>query len=62
VLYSIVVEFGIPMKVVRLVKNLNETCSKVHIDRNLTHFLFRMVQYKEMCNHHDFQFFFRIFH
>jgi hypothetical protein len=37
VLYYILVEFGIPMKLVRLIKmNLNETYSKVRIDKYLT--------------------------
>jgi hypothetical protein len=35
VLYSILIEFGIPMKLVRLVKIcLNETYSKVHIRKH----------------------------
>jgi hypothetical protein len=37
VLYSILVEFGVPMKLVRLVKMcINETCSKIHIGKHLS--------------------------
>jgi hypothetical protein len=37
VLYSILIEFGIPMKLVRLIKMyLNETCSKIHIGKDLS--------------------------
>jgi hypothetical protein len=37
VLYSIPIEFGIPMKLVRLIKMcLNETYSKVHIGKHLS--------------------------
>jgi hypothetical protein len=36
-LYSILIEFGIPMKLVRLIKMwLNEVCSKVHIGKHLS--------------------------
>jgi hypothetical protein len=36
VLYKILIEFGIPMKLVRLIKTcLNETYSKVHIGKHL---------------------------
>jgi hypothetical protein len=36
VLYSILIEFGVPMKLVRLIKMcLNETCNKVHIGKYL---------------------------
>jgi hypothetical protein len=36
VLYSILIEFGIPLKLVRLIKVCsNEACSKVRIDKNL---------------------------
>jgi hypothetical protein len=36
VLYNILIEFGIPMKLVRLIKVcLNETYSKVHIGKHL---------------------------
>jgi hypothetical protein len=37
VLYNILTEFGIPMKLVRLIKTcLNGTCSKVHVGKNLS--------------------------
>jgi hypothetical protein len=37
VLYSILIEFGIPMQLVRLIKVcLNETYSKVHIGKHLS--------------------------
>jgi hypothetical protein len=37
VLYNILIEFGVPMKLVRLIKMcLNETCSKVRIDKLLS--------------------------
>jgi hypothetical protein len=43
VLYSILIEFGILRKLVGLIKMcLNETCSTVHIGKNLTSFPFRM--------------------
>jgi len=36
-LYNTLIEFGMPMKLVRLIKMcLNETCSKVHIGKNLS--------------------------
>jgi hypothetical protein len=36
VLYSILIEFGIPRKLLRLIKMcLNETCSKIHISKHL---------------------------
>jgi hypothetical protein len=36
VLYNILLEFGIPRKLVRLIKIcLNETCSKVHVGKHL---------------------------
>jgi len=36
ILYSMLTEFGIPMKLIRLIKMcLNETCSKVYIGKNL---------------------------
>jgi hypothetical protein len=36
VLYNILIEFGVPMKLVRLIKMcLNETYSKVRIDKHL---------------------------
>jgi len=36
-LYNILIEFGIPMKVVRLIKMcLNETCSREQVGKNLS--------------------------
>jgi hypothetical protein len=43
VLYNILLEFGIPKKLVRLIKmHLNGTYSKVHVGKLLIIFLFRM--------------------
>jgi hypothetical protein len=55
-LYSILTEFGVPMKLVSLIKMcLNETYSKVRIGKHfLMHFLFRTVWNKEMLYHHCF--------
>ena len=37
VLYKILIEFGIPKKLVRLIKmSLTETCSKVRVDKNVS--------------------------
>jgi hypothetical protein len=37
VLYNILIEFGIPMKLVRLIKMyFNEICSKVRIDKHMS--------------------------
>jgi hypothetical protein len=37
VLYSILIEFGVPMKIVRLIKvSLNKTYSKVHVGKCLS--------------------------
>jgi len=37
VLYNILIEFGIPIKVVRLIKMcLNETCSRVRVGKELS--------------------------
>jgi hypothetical protein len=39
VLYNILIEFGVPMKVVRLIKMcFNKTYSKVHIGKHLSEF------------------------
>jgi len=36
VLYNILIEFGIPMKLLRLIKMcLNETCSRVRVGKNV---------------------------
>ena len=36
-LYNILIEFGIPKKLVRLIKKcLNETCSRVRVGKNLS--------------------------
>jgi hypothetical protein len=36
-LYNILIEFGVPMKLVRLIKmSLNETYSKIHIGKHLS--------------------------
>jgi hypothetical protein len=43
-IYTTLSESGVSMKLVRLTKMcLNKTCSKVHIGKYLTHFLFSMV-------------------
>jgi hypothetical protein len=43
ILYSILTEFGIPRKLVGLIKMcLNETYSTMHVGKYLTSFLFRM--------------------
>jgi hypothetical protein len=43
VLYYILHEFGVPKKVIRLIKMcLNEPYSKIHVNFCLIHFLFRM--------------------
>jgi hypothetical protein len=35
--FNILIEFGIPMKVVRLIKRcLNETCNRVQVGKNLS--------------------------
>ena len=37
VLYNILIEFGIPMKLVRLIKMcLTETCSRIRVGKNLS--------------------------
>jgi len=37
VLYNILIEFGFPLKLVRLIKMcLNETCSRVRVGKNLS--------------------------
>jgi hypothetical protein len=44
VIYSVFTDFGIPRKLYRLIKMcFNETYSIVHIGKNPTSFLFRMV-------------------
>jgi hypothetical protein len=56
VLYNILVEFGIPKKLVRLIKMcLNETYRKDRIGKlSLTNFLFRLGWNKEMLYRHCF--------
>jgi hypothetical protein len=42
--YNILAEFGIPVRLINLIDTcLNGTYSKVHIGKNLIHFLFGMV-------------------
>jgi sorting nexin-29 len=42
-LYNILIEFGIPRKIVGLIKvYLNETYSRIHIGKNMTSLRFRM--------------------
>jgi hypothetical protein len=37
IVYNIFIEFGVPMKLVRLIKMcINETCSNVHVGRHLS--------------------------
>jgi hypothetical protein len=50
VLYNILIEFGVPLKLVRLIKMcLNETYSKFHTGKHLsTLFLSEMVENEEM--------------
>ena len=44
VLYNILIEFGVPKKLVRLIKMyLTESLSRVRVGENLTCFLLRMV-------------------
>jgi hypothetical protein len=58
VLYNILIEFGIPRKLVELIKMcLHETYSRVCICKNLSDkfsLLFRMAWNKEMLYHHCF--------
>jgi hypothetical protein len=53
VLYNILNEVGILMKLVKLIK-MRGTCSKAHTDIFLILFLFSMVGSKEMLYHHCF--------
>jgi hypothetical protein len=44
ILYDILIEFGIYMKPGKLIEMcLNETYNKVHMGKNVIHFLFRIV-------------------
>jgi hypothetical protein len=53
VLCNIIIEFGVPVKLVRLIKMwLNETYSKFHIGKNLSDAF--SLQNKEMLYHHYF--------
>jgi hypothetical protein len=56
ILYIILIEFGIPMKLVMLIKmSLNKTYSKVHTGTHLSHNLpIRNVLKKDMLYHHCF--------
>jgi hypothetical protein len=55
VLYNILLEFGIPKMLVRLIKVcLNETYSEVHVGK--INFLFRMGLNSEVLYHHCFSF------
>ena len=56
VLYNFLIEFGIPLKLVRQIKMyLNETYSKVQVGKHwLIGFLLRMVWKREMLYHHCF--------
>jgi hypothetical protein len=62
-LYNILTEFGITMKLSRLIKMcLNETCGKVHIGRNLLDFLSIKVCNKERFYLHCISILLRIFY
>jgi hypothetical protein len=55
VYHNIPITFGIPMKLVSLMKMcLNETYSNVRADKHLTCFLLRMVKKKELLYYHCF--------
>jgi len=61
--YNILIESGVPMKLVMLIKMcLTETCSRVWVGKNLTCFLLGMVCNKEMLCHHFFQLWLRVHH
>jgi hypothetical protein len=53
-LYSTCIEFGVPLKLLRLIKMCsNETCNKVCIGKHLLCFQFLIVYNKEMLYHHQ---------
>jgi hypothetical protein len=53
IFYSIFTEFGVPMKLVRVIKTcLNETCTNVCIGKNLIMFPIENGLNKEMLYHH----------
>ena len=55
-MYNIIIEFGVPKKLVRLVEMcLTETYSRVRVGKNLSdRFPIRMVSKKEMLYRHCF--------
>jgi hypothetical protein len=54
VLYNILIEFGIPMKLERLIKIcLNETYSKAHMDKNVTDSIRIKIDLNEKNRYHS---------
>jgi hypothetical protein len=57
ILYNVIIEFGIPMKLVRLMNiYLNVTYGKVQAKKRLIHFIFRTAGSKEMLCYHCYLF------